>query len=118
VRGFLVTGPLRLTGRVSDNPRLSRNRTYACMAASHLPLTEHSRLAVAGLIGYTPPAITSRRSVRRLPNPMTVGTGWEPAIAGDAGRQAKDGAEPRVLRGFAVSGSCRVETMASANKEA
>jgi putative ABC transport system substrate-binding protein len=37
---------------------------------------------------------------------MTVDTGWEPAIAGDAGRRAKDGAKPRTLRGFAASESC------------
>jgi hypothetical protein len=38
---------------------------------------------------------------------MTVGTGWAPAIAGDAGRKAKDGAKPRALRGFAASESSR-----------
>jgi hypothetical protein len=45
---------------------------------------------------------------------MTVDTGWESAIAGDAGRKAKDGAEPRTLRGFAVSESLRIEATASA----
>ncbi len=40
---------------------------------------------------------------------MTVDTGWVPAIAGDAGRKAKDGAKLRAMRGFAASESRHIE---------